>query len=105
LQALADIPAEIRDEPTLFNQAQRVLEADYTLYRSYRWAASNHLLECPILVFGGTDNPLVRPTDLNNWSTHTKGSCETNFFDGDHFYLRKHIAAITSRIANALTDC
>jgi surfactin synthase thioesterase subunit len=45
-------------------------------------------LACPIHVFGGSEDPLVSESDLDEWRSRTSSDFSVNILRGDHFYLR-----------------
>lgn len=64
----------------------RLLRADFTLNETYRYAPRRPF-DVPITVFGGRDDPRVRPADLDQWSEHTCGGFKMRIFDGGHFFV------------------
>lgn len=52
----------------------------------YRYQPSE-LLTCPITVYGGFQDRLVRYQDLTRWQAYTRGTCKIQQFPGAHDYL------------------
>ena len=44
-------------------------------------------VDVPLVVLGGTDDPVVPAVELARWAEATLGSCEKSLFPGGHFYL------------------
>ncbi len=44
-------------------------------------------LSCPIHAFGGTDDPLVTESDLDEWRSRTSGQSSVHVLRDGHFYL------------------
>ncbi|WP_433625645.1 SDR family NAD(P)-dependent oxidoreductase [Nocardia sp. CA-120079] len=101
LEALAFIPPEIRQEQVLLERAMRALSADYTMYRGYRYTAASVLLDCPVVLFAGDDDPLCMPEHLEGWGKQTTGPAATYVYRGDHFYLRNHLPEMIERLTKS----
>ncbi|MFF4020793.1 thioesterase II family protein [Streptomyces sp. NPDC001843] len=67
-----------------------VLRDDLRLARSLREAALDPVtggpVRCPVLVFGGTDDPLAAPDSLGNWQQWASGPIVRHTVAGDHFF-------------------
>jgi len=68
------------------------LRADTTLYRHYVYA-EDAPLDCPILAYGGTEDPNIAPHHLEGWREQTTASFAVRLFPGGHFYLRESAEA------------
>ena len=45
-------------------------------------------LSCPIHVFGGSEDPIISESDLQQWRSRTKADFSVQMLRGGHFYLR-----------------
>ncbi|MFI6774047.1 SDR family NAD(P)-dependent oxidoreductase [Nocardia sp. NPDC050412] len=98
LEALAFIPQEIRQEPSLLERATQALGYDYTMYRGYQYTAASVPLDCPVVLFTGDDDPLCKPEHLAGWDKQTTGPVTTYVYQGDHFYLRNHLPELIEQL-------
>ncbi|MGW2636926.1 thioesterase II family protein [Streptomyces sp. NPDC001348] len=77
------------------------VRADLTL------AAHHHrrepaVLDCPLYVFGGQDDPVVRPEDLEEWDACADSGAVITLCPGDHFYLYTGPAELLRHIGSLL---
>lgn len=77
------------------------LRADLALLASHRWRPAPPL-KCPLTIHGGNGDPMIRPETLESWRVETAAAFRTRIFDGDHFFLNNHRAAIIEDIASSL---
>ena len=61
-----------------------VLRADLSICERYQWNPRTPL-SCPVTVFAGTEDPIVRARDVELWSEYTSGSFLKRILQGDHF--------------------
>jgi surfactin synthase thioesterase subunit len=87
LADLGGLPPQLRRWPTLHERALAATRHDLRLCATDR-DENTPLLACPIHVFGGSDDPLVRKADLLEWRSRTTGNFSVRIFTGGHFYLR-----------------
>ncbi len=77
----------------------RVLRADMSLLDTYRPAAAQP--RCPVTVFGGADDPVVRAAELERWRAFEHVAA-VRLFPGGHFYLRDAQRALIVTIARQM---
>jgi len=83
LQAIA--PAAL-DNSELMQLMLPTLRADCLVTETY--AYQNDLpLECPITIFGGTEDTIAKEEDLEQWQRHTNGRFSRYIFPGKHFFF------------------
>ena len=75
----------ILQDPELLQLFLPVLRADLALYETYVYAAGVPL-SCPIHVFGGLQDHVVRRAHLAAWQPETTGDFTQRMFPGDHFF-------------------
>jgi medium-chain acyl-[acyl-carrier-protein] hydrolase len=77
------------------------LRADFTAWEGYRYMDGDSL-SCPITVFGGTHDPRVSPTGLEEWRRHTTGQTVVRMLKADHFFTAREEAVVLQSIVNEL---
>ena len=87
-----NIPTAMLTQPELMALFVPSLRADFMLYETYTdYAATKGAvtpLTCPLTIFGGLQDQLVRREDLMAWRSQTTGRCTIRMFPGDHFFLK-----------------
>lgn len=91
------IPDAIRNEPDVLAMFLPILRADVVVFETYE-RLTDHRVECPVSVFGGTEDTNPPPDALAGWSEVTARPVLVDVFPGDHFYLNHQGPAITNRI-------
>jgi len=100
LKELGGIPNEILQNEEMLDLQLPVLRADFELIENYQYIASEPL-ECPILVFGGLDDPRVSREQLEGWTIHTSAKFESRYFTGDHFFINAVKETIIGEIVSS----
>lgn len=97
---IGGVPPELLARPDWMRVALPVIRDDLAI------CASNprHTVEldCPVHVFGGTEDRLVAPGELSGWQQLAGNDIGPHLFDGGHFYLKEHAAELRSWIAAQL---
>ncbi|WP_258382359.1 thioesterase II family protein [Streptomyces sp. NTH33] len=88
LRELNGTPAAVLDSAAALSALLPMVRADFAVSETYRWRAGRPL-DCPVVVFGGRDDPLATPGELAGWQQHTAAGAEVRLFDGGHFYLHE----------------
>ncbi len=101
LQKLNGIPAELLHQPDVIQLLLRTLRADFEVIENYHYT-SDVLLNCPIIAFGGIDDPRVSRERLGGWASHTNSRFQSQYFSGDHFFINKARESIMTTIANEI---
>lgn len=105
LKALKDlngIPAEVLNHPDLMKLLLPTLRADFELFETYHFASASPL-DCPIVAFGGLDDPRVSRERIEGWSLHTSSNFKSRFFDGDHFFINTAKKPVIAEIRSSLS--
>jgi surfactin synthase thioesterase subunit len=98
------MPKEILETPEFLEFYLPILRADMTLTETYIYKERSPLT-CPVAAFSGKDDRNVSEEGLAAWQEHTTGSFESQWFDGDHFYLNgASRSLLLDLIANRLTE-
>ncbi len=86
LKRLNGMPDEIFEHDELLQIILPAIRADFQVCESYVYQPRPPL-DCPIMVFGGSEDREVPPEDLDLWRKLTTSTFKLNLFPGDHFYL------------------
>lgn len=88
LRGWGNVDEESLQDPDVLSFLLRTLRADFAITETFcgteRQAALGRLA-CPLVVCGGTRDPLVPPGDLEAW--RGVGDARARVYEGDHFYL------------------
>ena len=82
-----DIPQSILKEGSLLQKNMPVFEADLKLLQSYS-QTKKPLLNCPISVFGGIEDPVTSKKDILEWSHYTSSTFKLQMLPGKHLFIR-----------------
>jgi medium-chain acyl-[acyl-carrier-protein] hydrolase len=93
-------PASILENAELMELILPRLRADATLFDDYQYRDSGPL-PCPIVAFGGTEDPHVNAGELLGWSELTD-TFSHRTFDGDHFFIHSQQNAVTTALSEAI---
>jgi pyochelin biosynthetic protein PchC len=85
LRRLGGVPEEVFAEPDLRRTVLRVTRADYALVETYR-ARPDEVLDVPITVHRGLDDPEVDADEAAAWAITTRSGTVHRTFRGDHFH-------------------
>jgi len=102
LEALGElngIPTEYLHLPDVMQLLLPVLRADLEAIESYLHTRDELPLNCPIIAFGGLDDPRVSRERLEGWASHTDSSFKSQCFPGDHFFINTARESIMASIA------
>ena len=100
LQVLNGIPAEVADNSELMELILPMLRADFEAFETYQPNA--YQLNCPIIAFGGLNDPHVSQEQLEEWAIHTNTGFRSQYFPGDHFFISAHKMDISECINSEL---
>lgn len=81
-----NIPKPVLEDKAFREILIRTLRGDFTLTEEYRYQARGPL-RCPITAFGGTEDGLITPGDLEVWALETKACFQLHMMPGGHFFL------------------
>ena len=77
------------------------LRADYRAIETYTFQPGPGL-RCPVVALVGDDDEVATVDEVRAWRDHTTGPFELRVFDGGHFYLNDHAAAVVDELARHL---
>jgi medium-chain acyl-[acyl-carrier-protein] hydrolase len=87
LQQLNGIPSELLNQEEVMQLYLPILRADFEAMESYVYTTDNSPLRCPIVAFGGLDDPRVGRERIEGWGLHTNSGFRSQYFSGDHFFI------------------
>ena len=86
----------------LLKLLNRLLCTDVRMTERYSAAPGDIDLGCDITVLFGTEDPLLKGTDMRGWGRFTSGKCKLYPFSGGHFYYQQHREEICDIIKEKL---
>jgi pyochelin biosynthetic protein PchC len=95
---------EALELPELREIVLPALMTDIRAVLAYRLAHPVRL-DCPVFVYGGTEDVTATPEELSAWSAVSSGAGGWRLFDGDHFYIRAHEPELVADIVSRMSDC
>lgn len=104
LRELAGTPDSVLTNADLLDLVVPTVRADFATCETYVHPP-HPLLDVPLLVLGGEEDPGVPVATLEAWRERTTASCTVHTFPGDHFYHFNRTGEVLSLIAGALTRC
>ncbi|EKX61593.1 thioesterase II family protein [Streptomyces ipomoeae] len=91
---------EILADPELQEFILPDIRDDFKMVAEYRYRPAE-ALPFGVSLVNGTDDPLVRPDDLADWTRECVNEPETHWSEGGHFYFENHPEAVTEVIRRA----
>ncbi len=79
-------PTAFFEDQELMELVLPVLRADFSICETYHYTPEEPL-DCPIIAYGGTQDPDADPVDLLAWRDQTHRNVSVRVFPGDHFYI------------------
>lgn len=105
LREMNGIPDEVFAHTELLQLLLPAIRADLRLFETYRYTPMGPPLRCPIVAFGGRQDPRVDRERLEAWALHTAASFQSHYFPGAHFFLHSaRDAVIESMVASLLPN-
>ncbi len=95
------IPAEVLAHDDLMALLLPALRADLQVLETAPHALPQ-ALDCPVSVYGGDRDAQAPRAHLEAWHTETRAGFSVRVFEGGHFYLEPHRAALLADIGNRL---
>lgn len=93
-------PAEL-DNSELMQLMLPTLRADCLVTETYTYQ-QDLPLECPITVFGGTEDTIAKEEDLTQWQRHTNGRFACHIFPGKHFFFESAETSILKIVSREI---
>ncbi|VEP17542.1 Linear gramicidin dehydrogenase LgrE [Hyella patelloides LEGE 07179] len=109
IQALRDYngtPEEVLNNEELMELFLPILRADFSLIETHAYSLAKPL-NCPIDVFGGSEDWTVNIDELKAWQEHSETGFSLQMFPGDHFFLHSaetiFLSALTQKLEQIAT--
>lgn len=87
LKKMNGTPHEILANEELMELMVPMLRADFAMSDTYTFKPGTDLT-CPMVAFGGVDDPDVDEESVRGWGEHAGGSFNYHMLPGDHFFLQ-----------------
>ncbi|RNL87504.1 type I polyketide synthase [Halostreptopolyspora alba] len=97
IEELGGVPPQLHENRDLLRAALPGLRADVALFTSYTHQPGP-LLDCPVTVLVGEEDPLTRESDTSAWSEVTRGESTVHTFPGGHFFVDEHARAVSRTV-------
>ncbi|MFK5951893.1 MAG: alpha/beta fold hydrolase [Desulfobacterium sp.] len=103
LRRFSGTPEAVLQSKELMEMFLPILRADFAVDETYVYS-EDMPLDCPIFVFGGTEDVEAKIKELEAWADHTsKGFC-LEMIRGDHFFLQTERALLLQAIGKILLN-
>ncbi|MBY8608721.1 MAG: thioesterase [Burkholderia sp.] len=102
--SLGGTPREVVEHDALRAMLLKLARADFRLVEAFYPLPSATALPCPVTVFSSRDDTVLSPAGQRDWSRASQHPVSFREFDGGHFYLLEHPAAVQHAIGQALAD-
>jgi medium-chain acyl-[acyl-carrier-protein] hydrolase len=94
-------PVDVLENAELMQMLLPTLRADFEVVETYRYV-SESLLDCPITVFGGLQDPETSVDLLEAWQEQTTAAFSLQWLPGDHFFLHTAQPHLLKLLTHAL---
>ena len=101
IRALGGTPEDVLADAELMRLLLPVLRADFALLASHSFCLDQPI-HVPMTIFGGDDDPRVRPEHLAGWRSLTAYRFSLRLFSGDHFFLHTQREPLLRHIGSEL---
>lgn len=101
LKDLNGTPRELLANAELMQLMIPLLRADFEVCQTYSYVPGPRL-DCPMTVYGGTQDEHVSLEDYEAWKEQTTGPFKLTMFDGDHFFIHSHQHQLLETLADEL---
>jgi medium-chain acyl-[acyl-carrier-protein] hydrolase len=104
LRGLNGTPQPLFDNQRLLLAMLPMIRADVELLQTYEYAADAPL-DCPITVFGGLQDHVVKLAGLMGWRKQTTAQAVVHLLPGDHFFLNSFQQTFLELLSDELNQC
>ena len=102
LRQLNGTQMDLLGDEEVLRMAMPAIRGDYRVIETYP-ATPDRVVECPITVLVGDNDPKTTVAEADRWREHTSGAFRIRTFPGGHFYLASHQAEVNRELATTLT--
>ncbi|QED47030.1 thioesterase II family protein [Cytobacillus dafuensis] len=103
LRELSFTPEPVLQNQDLMQLLLPMIRADFTMCETYDYK-EHPTLNCPLTVFGGTNDREVSLNELDHWKPYTNASFSKVTITGDHFFVHDQASTIISNISEKITQ-
>ena len=96
-------PKDILEHAELMEIMIPLLRADFQLVQTYEYLAETPL-RCPIIAYGGLQDPDASPDKMSLWSEQTSAGFALHTLPGDHFFIRSSQSQFLGLLAQDLCE-
>ncbi|AXT56532.1 MULTISPECIES: thioesterase II family protein [Aquimarina] len=96
LKKLGGVPNEILDNDELYDFFSPIMRADFEVLEKNRYSEEGLLLSTNISAIMGEEEENV--SQIENWSTFTKGHFDYEILSGNHFFIHNHETKLSQLI-------
>ncbi|KUL23656.1 thioesterase II family protein [Streptomyces regalis] len=97
MRALGGTGAALLDDEEMLGMILPALRGDYRALASYE-PTPGRPLACPVLAVTGDRDTEASVEDVAAWQHHTSGRFRLRVFEGGHFFLTDHLAAVADLV-------
>src|SRR5215213_1463437 len=101
LKKMGGTPQGVLEHPELMSVLNPILRADLEVCQTYEYEPRPPL-DCPITVFGGSQDEDVSREQLEGWRDYTTSHFTVRMFPGNHFFLHSSAPVLLRMIAQDL---
>ena len=101
VERLNGMPREVLEHAELRELFVPILRADFRVCETYTYDAGEPL-PCPIVAYGGLDDPEVSREALEAWREQTTARFVARLFPGDHFFVVEHAPLVLRALVRDL---
>lgn len=87
LRRFSGTPEAVLQSKELMEMFLPILRADFSVDETYVYS-EDIALDCPVFVFGGTEDVEAKTEELEAWADHTSEEFSLEMIRGDHFFLQ-----------------
>lgn len=102
LKNLNGTPQEILTNVELMELYLPCLRADFQVAENYTPSNKKISFDCPISVFGGTEDHKITMEKLTNWGKYFKDPADVKLVPGDHFFLESNRKMVVKHVNDIL---
>lgn len=96
-------PREVFENRELMDFFVPILKADYKIFETYQYLPNDAKFDCGITVFNGLSD-FITPEEMLEWGRYTSDSSKLYQYEGGHFFIHNHTAAIVDVINKTLSN-
>ncbi len=92
LKSLSGTDSAVLGDDEIIRMILPSVRSDYKAVETYRYQ-EGPLLNCPITVLTGDNDPMVTAQEAQAWANHTNGRFDLKVYPGGHFFINDHATA------------